>query len=220
MLIKGSLNVFKCFLIVFNVFKCYNFPSFLGGGSKDSLPLVGKTIYNGSDYMSDGNQTNNVPSVRSEIAKVEYDGSDFKPIYVDQRSLHVIIEQSNGDKIANMKELMEADLSYKKELAKIHNDSIENNPVFRMDRDNEKTRRIMTYIMPVIILSAMFGMTVSSPIVMPFLGLIGIISVIGVVFNTKMTTGDKRMFAGLISLLAEKVTSEKRSNKSQNRSRK
>lgn len=147
-------------------------------------------------------------NTKNELLAKGYSVPPHNLVYIDNRTTHYIIEHSEKDKIETLKALMDADLNYKKELAKINNETIAENPVFIEDRENEKNKRLLTKIMPLIAVISMMGMFFANPIVAIFLGIIAVMCITTIAFNTKMTSGDKRLMVGLISKIVSIIPSK------------
>ena len=140
-------------------------------------------------------------AVKENIAKQEY---NLQQNFINQRTLNFIIESKDqSKKIEDIKVLMELDLNYKEKDSKIKNNSIAGNPVFIVDSKNEQNKRILNYMLWFTSLIGMPILMYSNPITAFFIGVVVILSILTVSFNTRITTTDKRMISTILSKLIE-----------------
>lgn len=131
---------------------------------------------------------------------------------LNENTINIIIEKQDlTQSMKDIKELMDLDLDYKEREAKIKNDSIANNPVFKIDDKNEKNKRMLNYLLWIIGIIGMGLMMYANPMSAFFLGIIVMLAILTVSFNTRITTTDRRMMTNLVSKLID-FTSNK-SNK-------
>ncbi|ETR68380.1 MAG: hypothetical protein OMM_04602 [Candidatus Magnetoglobus multicellularis str. Araruama] len=157
------------------------------------------------------NKLKDIQKAQNAIVSKEYELSDNTTI-IDNRTVNILIKNTkDSERIKAIKELLEIDLEYKKQLSKIKNKEVSENPIFQMDSKNEKHKRLLTFLLWISGVISIIGVFFGNPISCIFLGFISILSFLSVSLNTKLTTADRRVIFGILSKMTEvfKLTSEK-----------
>lgn len=152
---------------------------------------------------------------KDSIAKQEY---ALQQTFIDQRTVHLIIENSDkSNKLEEIKALMDLDLNYKEQSSKIKNNSIAENPIFIVDSKNEENKRILNYLLWIIACGSIPLLMYSTPISAFFIGVVTILSVLTVSFNTRVTTSDRRMMSALLEKLIKHKSIDNNGRKTRGR---
>ena len=96
---------------------------------------------------TDNTKLKDIQKAKNAIVSKEYELSDNTTI-IDNRTINILIENTkDSERIKAIKELLEIDLEYKKQLSEIKNKEVSENPIFQMDSKNEKHKRLLTFLL-------------------------------------------------------------------------